>query len=75
MALDYIWKKLYFRMSQSDGLPLEPQWDCGCGSSAGIFFKQSKGTTNRVGIGLSYRPAMLYTGCRNRFLGIDSWAP
>ncbi len=26
-------------------------------------------------IGLSYRPIRLYIGLRNRFLGIDSWAP
>jgi hypothetical protein len=34
------------------------------------------GARNRVGIGLSYRPAMPgYIGWRNWFLGIDSWAP
>ncbi len=36
---------------------------------AGIF-KQSMGARNRVGIGLSYRPARL-----RRLEGIDSWAP
>jgi hypothetical protein len=42
---------------------------------AGIF-KQSMGARNRVGIGLSYRPAKLqYIGWRNWFLEIDSWAP
>jgi hypothetical protein len=35
-----------------------------------LIFKQSMGAMNRVGIGLSYRPAR-----RNLFLGIDSWAP
>ncbi len=39
---------------------------------AGIF-KQSMGARNRVGIGLSYRPATGYTAWRNWFLGIDSW--
>ncbi len=29
------------------------------------FFKQSMGARNRVGIGLSYRPARLYIGWRN----------
>ncbi len=39
---------------------------------AGIF-KQSMGARNRVGIGLSYRPARLHrlVGWRNKFLGID----
>ncbi len=36
---------------------------------AGIF-KKSMGARNKVGIGLSCRPAR-----RNSFLGIDSWAP
>jgi hypothetical protein len=31
-----------------------------------LIFKRSMGARNRVGIGLSYRPA--------RFFGIDSWA-
>ncbi len=35
---------------------------------AGIF-KQSLGARNRVGIGLSYRPARLHIGWRNSFLG------
>jgi hypothetical protein len=33
------------------------------------------GDMNRVGIGLSYRPANGYIGWRNLFLEIDSWAP
>jgi hypothetical protein len=41
--------------------------------SAGIL-DQSMGARNRVGIGLSHRAAS-YTGWRNRFLGIYSWAP
>ncbi len=44
---------------------------------AGIL-EQSMGARNRVGIGLSYRPARLHVhtvGWRNQFLGIDSWAP
>jgi hypothetical protein len=42
---------------------------------AGIF-KQSMGARNRVGIGLSYRPARIHTTAwRNWFLGIDSWTP
>ncbi len=42
---------------------------------AGIL-EQSVGARNRVGKGLSYRPAMLgYIVWRNRFLGTDSWAP
>ncbi len=40
---------------------------------AGIL-QQSMGARNRVGIGLSYRPAF-NIGWRNRFLVIDSWAP
>ncbi len=44
------------------------------GLSAGIY-KQSIGARNRVGIGLSYQPAIGYTAWRNCFLGIDSWAP
>ncbi len=42
-------------------------------SWAGIF-KQYMGARNRVGIGLSCRPAR-YIGWRNSFLGIYSWAP
>jgi hypothetical protein len=38
------------------------------------ILKQSLGSRNRVGIGLSYRPTRLYIGCRNRFLGIVSCA-
>jgi hypothetical protein len=34
------------------------------------IFEQSMGARNRVGLGLSYRPAR-----RNLFLGIDSWPP
>jgi hypothetical protein len=41
--------------------------------SAGIF-KQSIGARNRVGIGLSNRPARLHAAWRNCFLRIDSWA-
>jgi hypothetical protein len=42
---------------------------------AGIF-EQSMGPRNQVGIGFSYRPARLqYIGWRNRFLGINFWAP
>jgi hypothetical protein len=41
--------------------------------SAGIF-KQSMGARNRVGIGLSYRPARLHR-LWERFLKIDSLAP
>jgi hypothetical protein len=40
---------------------------------AGIL-EQSMWARNRVGIGLSYRPARLHSW-RNPFLGIDSWAP
>ncbi len=36
------------------------------------IFKQSMGTRNRVGIGLSFWTARKP---KNRFLGIDSWAP
>ena len=39
---------------------------------AGIF-KQSMGSRNQVGTGLSYWPARLHR-LRNSFLGIDSWA-
>jgi hypothetical protein len=43
-----------------------------CAISAGIF-KQSMGVRNQVGIGLSYRPARLYSHSDlvpwNRFLG------
>jgi hypothetical protein len=42
-------------------------------SRAGIF-KKSKGARNRVGIGLSYRPAKLHR-LAEFFLGIDYWAP
>ncbi len=43
--------------------------------SAGIL-EQSMEARNRVGIGLSYLPAMLhYTAWRNWFLGSDSCAP
>ncbi len=45
--------------------------NCEISSCAGIL-EQSMGTRNRVGIGLSYRPATL--GWRKRCLGIDSWA-
>jgi hypothetical protein len=41
--------------------------------SAGIL-EQSIRARNRVGIGLSYRPARLLIGWQNHFLGIDSWA-
>jgi len=41
-------------------------------SSTGIL-EQFMRSRNRVGIGLSYRPG--YISWRNRFLGIDSWAP
>jgi hypothetical protein len=41
---------------------------------AGIF-KESMGARNRGGRGLSYRPARIYIGWRNSFLGIDSGAP
>ncbi len=40
---------------------------------AGIF-KQSMEAGNRVGIGLSYRPARL-NSLAEWFLGIDCWAP
>ncbi len=44
-------------------------------AQAGIF-KQSMGARNRVGIGLSYRPARIHTTAwRNWFFGIDSWTP
>jgi hypothetical protein len=33
------------------------------------------GVRNRGGRGLSYRPARLYIGWRNSFIGIDSGAP
>ncbi len=36
---------------------------------------ESMGARNRGGRGLSYRPARLYIGWRNSFLGIDSVAP
>jgi hypothetical protein len=52
--------------------PLQKRFSFSC---AGIF-KQSMGARNRVGIGLSYRPArLLYIGWQNSFLGIDFWAP
>ncbi len=38
-------------------------------------FRTISGIRKGVGIGLSYRPAAGYTDCRNRFRGIDSWAP
>jgi hypothetical protein len=38
------------------------------------FFKDSIGTRNRRGTGLSYRPAR-HKDWRNSFLEIDSWAP
>jgi hypothetical protein len=38
------------------------------------ILEQSTAARNRVGIGLSYRPARLH-GWRNRFLEIDFWAP
>ncbi len=44
------------------------------GKHCAEIFKHSKGARNRVGIGLSYRPAG-YTAWQNWFLGIDSWAP
>ncbi len=57
------------RVQHSDILPvyslISPE------ASAGIF-EQSLGTRNRIGIGLSYRPAS-YIGWRNWFFGIDSW--
>jgi hypothetical protein len=40
------------------------------------FLNNLWGARNRVGIGLSYQPAMPgYIGWQNWFLGIDSWAP
>ncbi len=48
--------------------------DSGSASSAGIF-KQSMGARNRVGIGLSYRPARLNSLAELGFYGIDYWAP
>ncbi len=42
---------------------------------AGIFKESIMGARYRGGRGLSYRPARLYIGWRNSFLGIDSGAP
>jgi|688.fasta_scaffold749322_1 hypothetical protein len=40
-----------------------------------VLEEQSMMASNRVGIGVSYRPAGLHTvGRRNRFRGINSWA-
>jgi hypothetical protein len=46
-----------------------------CVNSELVLSQQSMGARNRVGIGLSYRPARLYIGWRNRILRINSWAP
>jgi hypothetical protein len=67
-----LWRRLCpFKMSKffSDTVLC----DGSIGTSAGIF-KQSMGARNRGGIGL-FTGLPGYTAWRNRFLGIDSWAP
>jgi hypothetical protein len=39
------------------------------------FLNNLWGARNRVGTGLSYRPASLHSLVEYWFLGIDSWAP
>jgi hypothetical protein len=53
---------------------VKPRTELPYETSAGLL-EQSVGARNRIEISLSYRPAGLHIGWRNRFLGIYPWAP